>query len=212
MSQSASPRRRNLFVALFALAVIGIVAVALWRLDDGDAEPTATRAETSTSTTSPTSEATTVTPSTPAPATSPSCEGPNTQFNVAGVKQDSLLPDCGVAPVTVQEEKASGLGLACGGEYPVIIFKTTTSDAKTSICARNASGVNVRFVTRPRGGEAIDLPADYDWKTDSWVAKKDGTKYAVLAYNGSLVVTKDGDKATHRSEDWITLDNESDYD
>jgi hypothetical protein len=140
------------------------------------------------------------------------CEGPDTQFNVEGVEQDSLLPDCGTTPVTQAQQKKSGLGLACGGSYPVILYKTTTSDARTSICGKDASGEKFRLVTKPKGGEVVDLPGSYDPSLDAFVAKKDGTRYVVQGYDGTLLVVKDGRTTTQKSSEWISLDNESDYD
>jgi hypothetical protein len=209
VSQTASPRRKNLFVALFALAVVAVVAFALWRLGGDDAKPLASGTETTATTTMPTTEATTPSPT---PTATPSCEGPHTQFNVAGIEQDSLLPDCGVAAVTHTEEKKSGLGLACGGTYPVILFKTTTTSAKTSICGTTPSGEDFRFVTRATGGQVLDLPGAYDPQLDAFVARKAGTTYTVRAYDGTLLVTKDGTTTKQKASDWISLDNESDYD
>ena len=213
MSQTASQRPKKVLVVLFALAVVAVVAFAGWRLmgDDDPVDPLATGTDSTTTTT-----ATTATPTTKAttakPTSTASCEGPDTQFNVEGVEQDSLLPDCGAAPVTHEEEKKAGLGLACGGSYPVILYKTTTSGAKTSICGKDASGVSFRFVTKPSGGEVVDLPGSYDPQLDAFVAKKGGTSYVVQGYDGTLLVTKDGSTSKQKSSDWISLDNESDYD
>lgn len=215
MSQTASQRPKKALVALFAVAVIAVVAFALWRLggDDSD-KPLAAGSKSSESTSStsvPTTEATTKNKK-PKPSTTASCEGASTQFNVEGVEQDSLLPDCGVAPVTQQQQQKSGLGLACGGSYPVILFKTSTTDAKTSICGKNSSGESFRFVTKPRGGAVVDMRGNYDPQLDAFVASKSGTSYAVQAYDGTLLVKKNGSTTKQRSSDWISLDNESDYD
>ena len=212
MSQTASQRPKKVFVILFAIAVVAVLAFAGWRLmgDDDPVDPLATGTDstTSTATTSPPTTRTT----TPKPTSTASCEGPDTQFNVEGVEQESLLPDCGTTPVTHQEQKKAGLGLACGGSYPVILYKTTTTDAKTSICGKDASGESFRFVTKPTGGEAVDLPGSYDPQLDAFVAKKDGTRYAVQGYDGTLLITKDGSTDKQKSSDWISLDNEPDYD
>jgi hypothetical protein len=200
-------------MVLFVLGIVAVLAFAGWRLmgDDDAAEPLATGSE-STATTAPTTSAPTTEPTETTPTPTASCEGPDTQFNVEGTEQDSLLPDCGTTPVTHAEEKKDGLGLACGGSYPVILYKTTTSDAKTSICGKDATGESFRFVTKPSGGEVIDLPGSYDPQRDAFVARKDGTSYAVLGYNGTLIVKKDGTASEQKSSDWISLDNESDYD
>jgi len=210
VSQTESARGKKALLALLALAVVGVGAFALSRVNGGGhAQPLATRTHTSAP-----SASTTQTPTpTPTPTPQQTCDGPNTQFNLAGTDQTSLLPDCGTRAVTKTEQQKSGLGLACGGSYPVILYKTTTSGAKTSICGTNASGESFRFVTQPRGGQVRDLSASYDPQRDAFVATDGGTKYAVLAYNGSLVVTKSGHSTTQTSDfDWISLDNEPDGD
>lgn len=198
-----------------ALIVVGLVAVGAigWALlglgDEDDAGPVnAGPSPEPSATVSPGPSSS----PTPTPTSTPTCEGPKTQFNVEGVDQDSLLPDCGTQPVTRAEQKKSGLGLGCGGSYPVILYKTTTTDAKTSICGRDASGESFRFVTKADGGEVIDMKGSYEPGTDSFVARKDGVRYAVRAYDGTLLVTRDGSTTEQRSSDWISLDNESDYD
>ena len=220
MSQSAAPRSKRALVVVAALVVIGVIAVAVWRLGgDDEAKPlsTATEQRTTTATpppTTPTPEETTPT-ATPTPAatsSSPTCEGPDTVFNEEGVEKDSLLPDCGVAPVDTAEQEKTGLGLACGGSYPVILYKTTTTDAKTSICGRDSSGADFRFVTRPSGGDVVDLAGRYEPDLDAFVAKDGDTTYTVQAYDGTLLVTKDGKKSTQKASDWISLDNEPDID
>jgi hypothetical protein len=160
----------------------------------------------SESTTSPTPSAA-VTPS-----ASSSCEGPDTVFNEEGVEQDSLLPDCGVAPVTEPQREKSGLGLACGGDYPVILYKTTTTGAKTSICGVDSSGVDFRLVTQAKGGDVVDLEGTYESQLDAFVAKDGSTTYTVQAYDGTLIVDRDGKKSKQASSDWISLDNEPDSD
>jgi hypothetical protein len=201
------------------LVVAIVVAVAVWRLggDDDKAEPLSTATqETTTATTATPSpvETTTVTPSpTPTPtSTSPTCEGPDTVFNEDGTEKDSLLPDCGVAPVDDAEQQRTGLSLACGGSYPVILYKTTTTDAKTSICGRDSSGADFRLVTQPSGGDVVDLPGRYEPDLDAFVASQDGTTYTVQAYDGTLIVSKDGEKSKQVASDWISLDNEADTD
>ncbi|MET0931930.1 MAG: hypothetical protein ABWX74_20615 [Aeromicrobium sp.] len=219
MSQSASPRSKSVLVGVVVLVVAVVIAIALWRAGgDGDAEPLAAPTqETTTPPTTPTptpEETTTPSPSpTPTPtSTSPTCEGPDTVFNEDGTKKDTLLPDCGVAPVDQAEQDKTGLGLACGGSYPVILYKTTTTDAKTSICGRDSSGADFRFVTKPTGGAVVDLKGRYEPDLDAFVASQDGTTYTVQAYDGTLLVTKDGKKSTQPASDWISLDNEADTD
>ncbi|KAA1374637.1 hypothetical protein [Aeromicrobium fastidiosum] len=217
MSQSAFPRNKFVAIAMIVLVVAGIIAVAVVRLGgDDDAEPRSAVTQT-TATASPTPEQTTESPTpsptpTPTPTASPSCEGPTTLFNEEGAEQDSLLPDCGVAPVTAPEQEKKGLSLACGGTYPVILYKTTTSGAKTSICGVDSSGVDFRFVTQPKGGDTVDLKGTYDGQLDAFIAKDGSTTYTVQAYDGTLLVDKDGKKSTQKSSDWISLDNEPDTD
>lgn len=220
MSQSASPRRRSVLRGTVVLVVVAAVTIAVWRLGGGeeDAAPPAAapRVTTPAPSSSPTpAEAMTSTP-TPTPTPTPSgdapCEGPDTAFNEEGIEQDSLLPDCGVAPVTQTEQNTRGLSLACGGSYPVILYKTTTSGARTSICGRDTSGVDFRFVTQPQGGDVVDLKGDYDGQLDAFTAKDGGTSYLVQAYDGTLVVERGGKKTKQTSSDWISLDNEPDTD
>ncbi|VXC30980.1 hypothetical protein [Aeromicrobium sp. 9AM] len=212
MSKTASQRPKRVFVILFAIAVLAVIAFAGWRLmgDDDPTKPLATGSDSTSDTATTTAPTTEPTKTKPTPKAS--CEGADTQFNVEGTEQESLLPDCGTTPVTRTEQKKKGLGLACGGSYPVILYKTTTTDAKTSICGKDASGESFRFVTKPSGGDVVDLPGSYDPQRDAFVAKKDGTSYAVLGYNGTLIVKKDGSASEQKSRDWISLDNESDYD
>jgi hypothetical protein len=95
----------------------------------------------------------------------------------------------------------------------VILYKTTTSGAKTSICGKTSSGESFHLVTQPNGGAVVDVPGSYDPQSDAFVARHDGVTYAVLAYDGTLVVTKDGKSTKQKSDgDWMSLDNESDYD
>lgn len=215
MSQSAPSRKKPVLIVAAVLLVLGAIGgVAAWQLGgDNEAEPIATPSSEAT-TPEPTTQTPSATPSTiptPVPTVTASCEGPDTVFNEEGVEQDSLLPDCGVAkPVTVPEQKKSGLGLACGGDYPVILYKTTTTGAKTSICGVDSSGVDFRLVTKPRGGPVVDLKGRYEPSLDAFVADDRDTRYTVLAYDGTLQVTKDGQKSSQKASDWISLDNEPD--
>lgn len=209
MSDIATPRNRRLLIALVASVVTAVAVFAFWRLTSGDDGDDKSGPITSASTSAPTEEPT----ETPTPTATPSCEGPDTKLNLDGTEQASLLPDCGAPVVSVDEQQKSGLGLGCGGTYPVILYKTTTSGGKTSICGTDSSGENFRMVTQPTGGEALDMAGNYDPQRDAFVARKDGTSYAVLAYNGSLVITKNGQSTTEDSDDdWISLDNEDDFD
>lgn len=217
MSQSASSRRKPVAIAIgvAVLVLVGVIGVAVWRLGgDGEAEPLAAPSATATTgaaTPTPIPDTTTPTP-TPTPTATGECEGPDTLFNEEGTEKDSLLPDCGVAPVTAPEQQKSGLSLACGGTYPVILYKTTTSGAKTSICGVDSSGADFRFVTQPKGGAVVDLKGRYEPDLDAFVAKDGTTTYTVQAYDGTLLVNQDGKKQTQKSSDWISLDNEPDTD
>lgn len=215
MSQSASSRRGSLLLGVAVLLAVAVVVTAALWLKGGDEKVAAPTSGASSRGTSSTIEATdppTTTEPTAAPSTTPTCEDADSQFNVEGTDQDSLLPDCGVAPVTKVEEKQSGLDLACGGTYPVILYKTTTSGAKTSVCGVDSSGVDFRIVTKPTGGDIVDIGGSYDPGLDAFVGTRDGTTYTVQAYDGALLVRRDGTTTTQKSSDWISLDNESDGD
>ena len=122
-----------------------------------------------------------------------------------------MLPDCGVAPATT--DQAKGLGLACGGKYPVILFKTNTGGSKSSICGETSSGEKLRVVVTPAGStEPLDLKGEYDYTIDSFVAKDGDTTYQVRGYDGTIVTKRDGKTSTETSDDWSSLDNESDFD
>ena len=208
MSETATPRSKRVLIALLALAVAAVAAFAAWRLTSGDDDNGAEGPGTTSTSSAPTEEPT----EEPTPTETPSCEGPDTSLD-RRARRRACCPTAESQPSRPQQQQKSGLGLGCGGTYPVILYKTTTSAAKTSICGKDASGESFRMVTQGRGGPVLDLPASYDPQRDAFVAKKDGTSYAVLAYNGSLVVTQNGQSATQTSDnDWISLDNEDDYD
>lgn len=147
---------------------------------------------------------------TPTATASPACEDATTRYNENGDQGDSLLPDCGQTPVTKAEEKDEGLSLACGGRYPVILYKSTTSGAKTSICGRDAVGDRFRVVIKPDGQDTLDLDGTYAWRQDAYVAEHEGTRYVLHAVDGMLEVTKDGRTTRQESSDWISLENEGD--
>jgi hypothetical protein len=218
VSQSAFPRNKYVAIVMTVLVVAGVIAVAVLRLDGDDAEPRAAATQstsTAPTTAEPTPEQTTSSPPptpTPTPSSTASCDGPNTLYNEDGTEQESLLPDCGIAPVTEPQQQKSGLSLACGGSYPVILYKTTTSGAKTSICGRDSSGADFRLVTQPKGGEVVDLKGTYESQLDAFVAKDGSTTYSVQAYDGTLLIDQDGRKTTQKSSDWVSLDNEPDSD
>ncbi|MET0822676.1 MAG: hypothetical protein ABWY58_17080 [Aeromicrobium sp.] len=218
MSQSAFPRNKYVAIAMTVLVVAGVIAVAVLRLGGDDAEPRSAATQsttTATPTPEPTPEETSSSPTpspTPTPTSTASCEGPDTLYNEDGTEQDSLLPDCGIAPVTEPEQQKSGLSLACGGSYPVILYKTTTADAKTSICGRDSSGADFRFVTQAKGGPVVDLKGTYESQLDAFVAKDGSTTYSVQAYDGTLLVDKGGRTTKQKSSDWVSLDNEPDSD
>ena len=219
MSQSAFPRNKYVAIAMTVLVVAGVIAVVVLRLGGDDAEPRSAATQsttTATPTPEPTPEETSSSPTpspTPTPTSTASCEGPNTLYNEDGTEQDSLLPDCGIAPVTEPEQQKSGLSLACGGSYPVILYKTTTTGAKTSICGRDSSGADFRLVTQPKGGgPVVDLKGTYESQLDAFVAKDGSTTYSVQAYDGTLLVDKGGRTTKQKSSDWVSLDNEPDSD
>lgn len=217
--REAGVASRSLLVGLVAVVVLGVCAFGLVRLKDRqvdavntvDGQSTSTTATTSTSATSdPSTTPSTTASISPAPIVRPKCVGPNDLTNVAGEELDTLPADCGSTPVPAASKQP--LGLACGGKYPVIMFKTTTTSAKTSICGVNSSGEFNYMVTKPNGGPTIDMKAEYNSGLDAFVAKRNGVTYIVEAYNGSLTVKKSGSSHREVSNDWISLDNESDYD
>lgn len=194
--------------------MVGAV-VAFFVVDrEGDQPVAAPTTVWTTPTTTPTTSATTsappITTATPTPTPSPRCEGDDTRFNADGTETDSLRPDCGQRPVDTAQQQQKGLGLACGGEYPVILYKSTTIGAKASICGKDTVGDRFRVVIQPDGSDPLDLAGRYQWRDDAWVAKHDGTTFVLHAVDGSLDVTRGGATTTQQSTDWISLDNESD--
>ena len=204
-------------IALLALLVVALGVFGLLRLKAGnttaantiDRIPTAT-ATTQVTTASPTPSKTPTTSTTPVAAKPVKCAKPGDLFNVAGDDVNTLPPDCGAK--VVPAGGSAPLGLGCGGAYPTIMFKTTTAKSKTTICGKNSSGEANYMVTQPNGGATVDMVADYDPDLDAFVANKNGTTYILEAYNGSLTVTKNGSRDRQVSKDWLSLDNESDYD
>ncbi|MBA4607052.1 hypothetical protein H1W00_01000 [Aeromicrobium sp. Marseille-Q0843] len=204
---------------LLVLAVVATLGAFGWSLlssggSDDEAKGPAT-------TPTPTAPVLSVDPSREAPAPAPTtepttaptageCEDDNTRFNADGTQGDSLLPDCGQTPVSKEQQATDGLSLACGGDYPVILYKSTTSGAKTSVCGKDAVGDRFRVVIRPDGGDTLDLSGSYDWRNDVYVAEGDGTRYELHAVDGSLHVTQGGQTRVQDSKDWISLDNEID--
>lgn len=199
------------------LGAFGLFLLGVGGSDDqADAPPSASTATSKTPepvlTASPGTQVQTkpeTTKTSPAPTT-PTCEGPTTVFNEDGTQTESLLPDCGQKAVTKVEETKAGLGLACGGDYPVILYKSTTSGAKASICGKDNVGDRFRVVIKPAQSDAQDLSGTYAWRKDAWVAKDGGTTYVLNAVDGSIEVTRDGKTKVLKSSDWISLDNETD--
>lgn len=203
---------------LLVVAIVATLGAFGWSLlSSGGSDDEAT----APTTTVPSEPVLTVDPSRDVPAPKPTtepttqptvteCEDEDTKFNADGTQGDSLLPDCGQTPVTKQEAKNEGLSLACGGDYPVILYKSTTSGAKTAICGRDAVGDRFRVVVEPAGEDSLDLSGSYDWRRDVYVAENDGTRYELHAVDGSLHVTRGGSTQVQESKDWISLDNETD--
>lgn len=208
-------RSKGLLFALLILAVVGVVTVGLLTMSDDkpeaintvDPSPSATP---STTPTTPSPTPTKETPTVEVPDSTLKCIGPDELFNVEGADVDTLRPDCGDAVTPIGQ--AAPLGLGCGGTYPTIMFKTSTETSKATVCGTNSSGEDLRMVTKVDNGPALDLKAEYEPGLDAFVARKDGTTYLIEAYNGSLTVKKAGAADRQESRDWISLDNESDYD
>lgn len=217
MGVNARVPSKGWLIALLALLVVALGVFGLLRLKAGnttaantiDRTPTAT-ATTQVTTASPTPMKTPTTSTAPVPAKPVKCAKPGDLFNVAGDDVNTLPPDCGAK--VVPAGGSAPLGLGCGGAYPTIMFKTTTAKSKTTICGKNSSGEANYMVTQPNGGATVDMVADYDPDLDAFVANKNGTTYILEAYNGSLTVTENGSRDRQVSKDWLSLDNESDYD
>ncbi|WP_313405331.1 hypothetical protein [Aeromicrobium sp.] len=204
---------------LLVVAIVATLGAFGWSMlssgggsDDEAAAPPTTAPSDPVLTADPSRQAPVPEPTTE-PTTQPTvkeCEDEDTKFNADGTQGDSLLPDCGQTPVTKEQAKDDGLSLACGGDYPVILYKSTTADAKTSICGRDAVGDRFRVVVAPSGEGTLDLSGSYDWRRDVYVAKDGDTRYELHAVDGSLHVTRGGSTQVQESKDWISLDNETD--
>ncbi|GAA2087045.1 hypothetical protein IDH50_08445 [Aeromicrobium tamlense] len=204
---------------LLVLAVVATLGAFGWSLLSGGGSDDEAAAPATTST--PSAPVLSVDPTRDAPAPSPTteptteptvtaCEDENTRFNADGTQGDSLLPDCGQQPVTKAQQQTDGLSLACGGDYPVILYKSTTNGSKASICGKDAVGDRFRVVIKPDGSDTLDLSGTYDWRRDAYVATHDGDRYVLHAVDGSLHVTRDGTTRVEPSKEWISLDNETD--
>lgn len=213
---SALLRSKGLLIALMVLGVIAVVVVGLLASGGDDKPEAINNAEPSPSATA-TVAPTTATPSptkatTTAPVKQPKstlkCIRPDELFNVEGADVDTLRPDCGDEVVA----EGAPLGFGCGGRYPTIMYKTTTAKSKATVCGTNSSGEDLRMVTKGEGGGTLDLKANYEPGLDAFVAKNDGATYIIEAYNGSLTVDRNGTKDRQETDNWISLDNESDYD
>lgn len=206
--------RRGWLLTLVVLGVVGVVVFTLLNAgrDGGQPVSAATESPSAAPTTTPSSIPTPTpsAPSTPVEIVRPPCVGPNDLTNVEGLDLDTLPADCGTEPVPAGSHKP--LGLACGGAYPAIMYKTTTSHSKTTICGKDASGEFNYLVTRPNGGATVEMVAEYVPGLDAFVGKRFGVTYTVEAYNGSLTIKKDGISTREPSKEWISLDNEPDSD
>lgn len=208
MSTVLSALRRPAVLVVIVLLIAAGGAAYWWSTGD-EAEPLPTTSGAASTATPTPSESPTASPT---PSGVPSCEGPTTRLNADERGLDSLLPDCGERPVTQDEQKAKGLGLACGGSYPIILYKTSTADLSSSICGKTSSGEKLRVVVRTADGSVHDLGGSYRWESDTFVGKLDGTTYTIRAYDGAIVVKGPSGSSTQASTGWSSLDNESDYD
>ncbi len=205
---------RLLLVGLLVVALAGLGGWALLRGGD-EAEPLAAPSSSPTEDgpTTSSSPSPTGTPS-PTESASTGCEDDRNPVNVEGAELDSLPPDCGARVVNLRQQEASGLDLGCGGKYPVILYKTTTTDgSKASVCGTNASGERFRVVVKPAGEKVRDLPGEYDASNDAFLGEDGSTLYEVVGRNGSIVVsTESGSRTLESDGDWSSLDNEGDGD
>ncbi len=195
-------------LSVAVVALVGVVIAFVLSSQNNDRAVDAVQPATVATTTGPTESAT---PSpTPSATPSPACADDTTQLSLENGSPRSLLPDCGQKPVTQAEQAKKGLGLACGGDYPVILYKSTTSGAKTAICSRDVIGDRVRMVVKLNGEDPLDLATEYKWRLDAYVAQKGGTRFVLHAVDGTLEITRNGSTTSQESKDWISLDNEPD--
>lgn len=218
MSSAQLARVRTAILVVVLVAVAAVIAVIVLRGGGDDAKVVnagPSRTPTAEATASPTpTKSPSATPS--ASATSPAgqpCDDGKRDIDPTGVDEDTLPVDCGLAPVSVAEEKKSGLTVACGGRYPVILYKTYTKRGQASVCGVDASGAKFRIAFKPKDGEAIDMAGRYVSDLDAFIGEDQGTEYGILGYDGTLVVTApSGTMKSYKASDWMTLDNEDDAD
>mgnify|MGYP003521210825 FL=1 len=195
-------------LAVAVVALLGVVVAFVLASQSQDRAVGAAQPATVVTTTAPTASAT---PSpTPSVTPTPTCADDKNQLELVDGRPAGLLPDCGQKPVTGAEQAKKGLGLACGGDYPVILYKSTTSGAKTSICSRDTVGDRVRMVVKLDGEAKLDLPTEYKWRLDAYASQSNGTRFVLHAVDGTLEVTRNGTTISQPSNDWISLDNEPD--
>lgn len=162
---------RNVRVVIaVAFLVIVIIVVALWQTSQNGTDDTAVPIATS----SPSAEVST------SPSPSPSASEPVIE-----------LPNRPQTPVT--------LGLDCGGNYPTVYFRSTTSNGTYVICADSAGASYLTLVSKEKGSNQTRVvKANYAYETDTFVAKDGDLTIRVAGMDG-LVSFYLGDKVI-RSE------------
>lgn len=143
--------------------VIVIIVVALWQTSQDQTEESA----------GPTTSWSPSTEPSLSPSPSPSASEPVIE-----------LPNRPKTPAT--------LGLKCGGNYPTVYFRSTTSDGTYVICADSAGASHLTLVSKEKGStETRVVKANYAYETDTFVAK-DGDLTIRIAGIDGLVTFYDG--------------------
>lgn len=103
------------------------------------------------------------------------------------------------------------LGLNCGGNYPTVYFRSTTSNGTYVICADSAGASHLTLVSNEKGSnETRVVKANYAYETDSFLAKDGDLTIRVAGMDG-LVTFYYGDKKI-RSEIAIDVWQFPEYD
>ncbi len=150
-------------VIAVAFLVIVIIVVALWQTSQDEADQSAVPTTTSSPSAQPSLS----------PSPSPSASEPVIE-----------LPNRPKTPAT--------LGLDCGGNYPTVYFRSTTSDGTYVICADSPGASHLTLVSKEKGSTQVRVvKANYAYETDTFVAK-DGDLTIRVAGGDGLVTFYEG--------------------